>query len=137
MFEQLREYLKNEYNSEMSKFDDLKNQMEELEDNLKNDDSEALYQDSLKSLNKKYGLFKRNSKEYKEELLKLQTDYYEKLKVFEENHNHYLDLKKEASMINIYVIQKKLERLNNANSLEDLRLTEDDAAKIMSGERTF
>ena len=26
--------------------------------------------------------------------------------IFEENHNKYLELKKEASMINIYVIQK-------------------------------
>ena len=137
MFEQLREYLKNNYNQEMARFEDLKEKMEELENNLKIDDSETLYQDDLKALNKKFGLFKRGTKEYKQELLKLQTEYYEKLKKFEEDHNNYLELKKEASMINIYVIQKKLERLNNANSLEDLRLTEEDATKIMSGERTF
>lgn len=137
MFEQLREYLKNNYNQEMARFEDLKEKMEELENNLKIDDSETLYQDDLKALNKKFGLFKRGTKEYKQELLKLQTEYYEKLKKFEEDHNNYLELKKEASMINIYVIQKKIERLNNANSLEDLRLTEEDATKIMSGERTF
>ena len=137
MFEQLREYLKNNYNEEMSRFDTLKNQMEELEDNLKVDDSESVYQDNLKALNKKYGLFKKGTKEYKEELNKIQSQYFVKLKKFEEDHKHYLELKKEASMINIYVIQKKLERLNNANSLEDLKLTEDDAVKIISGERTF
>lgn len=137
MFEQLRDYLKNEYNDEMSKFDNLKSQMEELENNLKVDDSEALYQDSLKALNKKFNIFKRGSKEYKDELFKIQSEYFNKLKVFEEEHDKYLDLKKEASQINIYVIQKKLERLNNANSLEDLKLNEDDALKIMSGERTF
>lgn len=137
MFEQLREYLRSNYNEEMARFEELKGKMEELENELKIDDSEVIYQDGIKALNKKFGLFKRGSKEYKQELLKLQTEYYEKLKLFEENHNKYLDLKKEASMINIYVIQKKLERLNNANSLEDLKLTEDDATKIMTGERTF
>ena len=137
MFEQLREYLKNEYNQEMAKFENLKQQMEELENELKVDDSEELYQTNLKALNKKFGLFKKGSKEYKEELYKIQSEYFEKLKEFEAKHDHYLELKKEASMINIYVIQKKLERLNNANTLEDLKLTEEDALQIISGERTF
>ncbi|MBP3766111.1 MAG: hypothetical protein J6G98_02915 [Bacilli bacterium] len=137
MFEQLREYLKNEYNNEMNLFDSLKAQMEELENNLKVDDSEDVYKSSIKALKKKFGIFKRNSKEYKNELYNIQSEYYNKLKDFEAKHDHYLNLKKEASQINIYVIQKKLERLNNANSLEDLKLTEEDATKIMSGERTF
>ena len=137
MFEQLREYLKKGFNEEMNKFEDLKSQMEDLENNLKQDDSEALYRDDIKALNKKYNIFQRNSKNYKADLNKIQSEYFEKLKEFEKNHNNYLELKKEASMINIYVIQKKLERLNNANSLEDLKLTEDDALKIINGERTF
>lgn len=137
MFEQLREYLKNEYNNEMNTFESLKAQMEEIENNLKEDDSEAIYQDNIKALNKKFNIFKRNSKEYKSELNKIQEEYFEKLKDFEAKHDHYLSLKKEASMINIYVIQKKLERLNNATSLEDLKLTEEDATKIITGERTF
>ena len=137
MFEQLSEYLKNEYNQEMMKFENLKAQMEELENELKVDDSEELYKADLKALNKRFGVFKRNSKAYKEELHKIQSDYYKKLNEFEVKYNQYLEFKKEASMINIYVIQKKLERLNNAKSLEELKLTEDDALKIMSGERTF
>lgn len=137
MFEQLSEYLRNEYNQEMMKFENLKAQMEELENELKVDDSEELYKADLKALKKRFGVFKRNSKDYKEELHKIQSDYYKKLNEFEVKYNQYLEFKKEASMINIYVIQKKLERLNNAKSLEELKLTEDDALKIMSGERTF
>ena len=92
---------------------------------------------NIKALNKRYGIFKKGSKQYKEELSNIQNEYYEELKKFEQDHNHYLELSREASKINVYVIQKKLEQLMNANSLEDLKLTEEQATQILSGERAF
>ena len=133
MFEQVSEVLRNDYTKEMNKFDELKEKINSLEEKFKNDKSEADYQRDLKSLNKKYNLFKRG-KQYKEELNKLQLDYNEKLNQFEADHNHYIELKNEAAKINVYVIQKKLEQLNNAKSLEDLHMTEEDAVRIINGE---
>lgn len=137
MFEQLKEYLQSKYDNEMAEFNAIKSQMDEIENALKEDDSEARYQDSIKMLNKKYGLFKKGSKQYKEELEGIQAEYYEKLKEFEQTHNQYLELNKELSKRNVYIIQKKLEQLMNAQTLQDLKLTEEQATKILSGEEQF
>lgn len=133
MFEQVSEILRNDYTTEMNKFDELKEQISQLEEQFRNDKSEADYQRDLKYLNKKYNIFKRG-KEYKDELEKIQKEYYEKLQQFESDRNRYIDLKNEAAKINVYVIQKKMEMLNNAKSLEDLHMTEEDAVRVLSGE---
>lgn len=133
MFEQLKILLTEEYNSELSRFENLKNQIEELEVEMQSDHSEEEYQKNLKELNKKYGLFRNNKKEYKKDLTDLQMTYQEKLVEFQKKYDHYIDLKAEASHINIYGIQKKLDQLNMAKSLEDLRMTEEEAAEIIQG----
>ena len=133
MFEQVSEVLRNDYTTEMNKFDELKNQINAYEEQFRTDKSEANYQKDIKFLNKKYNVFKRG-KEYKAELEKIQKEYYEKLQQYEEDHKKYVELKNEAAKINVYVIQKKLEQLNNAKSLEDLHMTEEDAVRVLSGE---
>ena len=133
MFEQVSEVLRNDYTTEMNKFDELKNQISAYEEQFRTDKSEANYQRDIKFLNKKYNIFKRG-KEYKKELEDIQKEYYEKLNQFEEDRKKYIDLKNEAAKINVYVIQKKLEQLNNAKSLEDLHMTEEDAVRVLSGE---
>lgn len=131
MFEQLKILLTDEYKAELSRFEDLKNQIEDLEVEMQSDKSEEEYQKNLKELNKKYGIFRNTKKEYKQKLADLQISYQEKLLQFQKIYDHYKDLKAEASHINIYGIQKKLDQLNIAKSLEDLRMTEEEAAKII------
>lgn len=133
MFEQYKMLMTEEYKSELTRFENLKNQIEELEVEMQSDKSEEEYQKNLKDLNKKYGLFRNHNKEYKEELISLQSSYQEKIVEFQKKYDHYLDLKSDASRINIYGIQKKLDQLNVAKSLEDLRLTEEEAAEIIQG----
>ena len=132
MFEQVKPILEQKYNSEMTKFEELKQQIEEYEDKFKNDTSEKDYQENLKFLNKSYGLFKKGSKEYKEELNNLMLEYNQKLEQFNTDYNDYIELKNQAAKINVYVIQKKLEQLMNANSLEDLKMSEEEATRILS-----
>ena len=132
MFEQVKPILEQKYNSEMTKFEELKQQIEEYEDKFKNDTSEKDYQENLKFLNKRYGLFKKGSKEYKEELNNLMLEYNQKLEQFNTDYNDYIELKNQAAKINVYVIQKKLEQLMNANSLEDLKMSEEEATRILS-----
>lgn len=136
MFEQLKSLLTDEYKTELSRFEELKNQIEQLEVEMQGDQSEEEYQKNLKELNKKYGLFRNSKKEYKQELTALQISYQEKLVNFQKTYDHYRNLKSEASRINIYGIQKKLDQLNIAKSLEDLRMTEEEAAKIIEEKTT-
>jgi hypothetical protein len=131
MFEQVKEILDEKYKSEIARFDELKNEVDALEQQMKEDNTEEEYQNSIKELNKEYGIFKRG-KEYKEKLNKLKADYFEKLKDFEKIHNNYIDLKNEASKINVYILQKKIEQLNNAEELKDLKITESEAQKIIN-----
>lgn len=132
MFEQVKLILTTQYQNEINRFDELKKEIEDIEYKMKDETSEIEYKEALKELNKKYSLFKRHGKQYKEELKKIQSKYYKELKAFKNLHDKYVDLRREASLINIYVIQKKLEQLNNANSLEDIRMTEEEANKIIS-----
>lgn len=132
MFEQVKLILTTQYQNEINRFDELKKEIEDIEYKMKDETSEIEYKEALKELNKKYSLFKRHGKQYKEELKKIQSKYYKELKSFKNLHDKYVDLRREASLINIYVIQKKLEQLNNANSLEDIRMTEEEANKIIS-----
>lgn len=132
MFEQVKPILEKKYNSEMTRFDELKQQLEQYEEKFKNDTSEDEYKSNLKALNKRYGLFKRGSKQYKDELNNLMIEYNEKLKQFEEDYKQYVDIKNQAAKINVYVIQKKLEQLMNANDLKDLKMSEEEATRIIS-----
>ena len=135
MIEQVKEYLVNKYQLEINKFNDLKQQIDVLEKEILEDDSEKKYQENINSLNKKYSLFKRNSKEYKKEKQDFEDEYHESLLKFKEIHDKCKILRSEASKIDIYGLQRKLERVNNSTELKDLKLTEETALEVLSGER--
>lgn len=131
MFEQVKSILINKYNVELERFEELKKKIEELEEQMQDDHSEEQYQNDLKELNKKYGLFHNQKKEYKKELNELQENYFKQLKDFETLHENYIELRNEASKIDIYGIQKKLDQAKLARGLADLRLTEEEAEEIV------
>ena len=135
MIEQVKEYLVNKYQLEINKFNDLKQQIDVLEKEILEDDSEKRYQENINSLNKKYSLFKRNSKEYKKEKQDFEDEYHESLLKFKEIHDKCKILRSESSKIDIYGLQRKLERVNNSTELKDLKLTEETALEVLSGER--
>ncbi len=130
MFEQYKQVMTNHYNSEIAKFDELKAKLDDYERIMREDTSEEDYKLTLQSLNKEYGLFKRG-KEYKEKVEQAKSAFTQKLKEYEKTYNEYVEVKNEAARISIYNIQKKLEQLTNATSLEDLKLTEEDAQKAI------
>ena len=131
MFEQVKSILINQYNVELERFEELRKKIEELEEQMQDDHSEEQYQNDLKELNKKYGLFHNQKKEYKKELNELQENYFKQLKDFETLHQNYIELRNEASKIDIYGIQKKLDQAKLARGLADLRLTEEEAEEIV------
>lgn len=134
MFEQVKELLMEQNKAQLSRFDELKQQIEELENKMQEDNSEENYTSDLKALNKKYGLFRNLKNNYKKDLEQLQNDYYEKLKNFKELYENYSDLRREAAKIDLYGIQKKLDQLKVAKSLEDLKMSEEDALKLIQNQ---
>ena len=130
MFEQYKQVFTEKYNNEITKFNELREKLDEYERIMREDESEENYNNSIKALNKKYGIFKRG-KEYQNELNNLKEEFTRQLKEYENTYNEYVKLKSEAAKISIYNIQKKLEQLMNANSLEDLRLTEEAAIQAI------
>ena len=126
MLEQYKQVFTKKYNNEIEKFNNLKSQIDEYEKVMREDKSEDEYKLAQVELKKKYGLFKRGKK-YKEEATKLKKDYLEKLRKYKKTCDECSEIKREAAKISVYNIQKKLEQLMNANSLEDLRLTEETA----------
>lgn len=130
MFEQYKQVMTKHYNNEIAKFDELKAKIDDYEKVMREDTSEEEYKMTLKSLNKEYGIFKRG-KEYKEQVELAKKNFLQKLENYENTYNEYVDVKNSAARISIYNIQKKLEQLTNATSLEDLKLTEEDAQKAI------
>ena len=110
MFEQVKSILINQYNVELERFEELRKKIEELEEQMQDDHSEEQYQNDLK---------------------KLQENYFKQLKDFETLHENYIELRNEASKIDIYGIQKKLDQAKLARGLADLRLTEEEAEEIV------
>lgn len=133
MFEQVKIILNDRYQSQIDRFNELKKEIEEIELNMRDKTSEVEYNNALKELNKKYGLFKRGKKEYKDALLAIQNKYFLELKEFEKMRDKYYDLVKECSSINLLFLQKKLEQLKNANSLQDIKMSEEEAQEIING----
>lgn len=133
MFEQYKKVMTNRYNSEIAKYDELKNKLDNYETIMREDNSEENYKMTIQSLKKKYSLFKRG-KDYKKELNQAKEDFTQQLKKFEKIYSEYVEVKNAAAKISIYNIQKRLEQLMNANSLEDLKITEEQAQQIINEE---
>ncbi len=132
MFEQVRDILIANYNQKIAEFEAIKKDVEAVEKVIMDDDSEDRYKAALKEL--KLRKLKKNSDEYKQELEKIESAYNKSLLVFEANHNKYIELRKKIAKIDIYGYNRKITRVENAKNLEELKIDEEKAAKIISGE---
>lgn len=132
MFEQVRNILVANYNKKIAEYDAIKKDLDILEDVIMKDSTEEKYKDALKELKAKK--LKKNSDEYKRELDKINSDYNKGLLAFEKTYNKYSELRKKIGMIDVYGYNRKITRVENAGSLEELKIDEERAAKILSGE---
>lgn len=132
MFEQVRDILIANYNQKIAEFEATKKELEAVEKVIMDDDSEDRYKAALKEL--KQRKLKKGSEEYKTELSKIENAYNKSLLAFEDAYNKYAELRKKVSMIDIYGYNRKITRVENAKSLEDLKIDEERAKKIISGE---
>lgn len=132
MLEQVKQILLSKYDSEIERYDILKNQVIELEDMIAADNSEDVYKENLKMLKK--AKLKKHSDEYNEKLKDIEMTYEQALIDFKTTYDKYIELKTEMSKIDIYGFQRKKLRVENAKELKDLKIDEAKAYKIISGE---
>lgn len=132
MLEQVKQILINKYDSEIEKYENLKNQVIELEDIIEADNSEDIYKEDLKNFKK--SKFKKNSEEYNSNLKEIELKYEQSLINFKNTYDKYVELKSQMAKIDIYGFQRKKIRVEGAEDLKDLKLDEEKATKIINGE---
>lgn len=132
MLEEVKAKLIANYNQKIEEFEIIKNELAEVEKIIMEDNSEDVYKENLKQL--KYKKLKKNSPEYNEELGKINSLYNQGLLDFKRTYDKYSELRKQASKIDIYGYTRKITRVENATDLKDLKIDEEKASQIISGE---
>ena len=82
-------------------------------------------------MKKEYNFRKRRTKEYKDKLQAIETDYKNKLEEFYIFYKKYADIKDKLAHTNIYDINNKLENIDNYNSLKDFKMKKDVIENIL------
>lgn len=134
MIDQVKQILLAKYDADIEMYNILKSQVMDMENMIAADNSEENYNNNLKELKKMK--LKKNSEEYKEKLKEIEMSYEQALIEFKKTYDKYNDLKKQMTRIDVYRIQRNQLRVENARELKDLRLDEETAYKIISGEMT-
>lgn len=132
MIDQVKQILLAKYDADIEKYNILKSQVMEIENMIAADTSEEVYKNNLKEFKKMK--LKKNSEEYKEKLKEIEMTYEQSLIDFKKTYDNYTDLKTQMAKIDVYRIQRNKLRVENARELKDLRLDEESAYKIVSGE---
>jgi len=132
LIDRLKQVLYQKYNIKIEEYNKLKAQIEQIENQIVSDNSKEVYENSMEMLKKQK--LKKKSSEYKEQIEQIETEYKNSLLNFQKNHNDYIELRRQISMIDIYGYTKKIERVKKAKEIKDLNLDEEKASKILSGE---
>jgi len=132
MIDQVKQILLAKYDADIEKYNILKSQVMEIENMIAADTSEEVYKNNLKKFKKMK--LKKNSEQYKEKLKEIEMTYEQSLIDFKKTYDNYTDLKTQMAKIDVYRIQRNKLRVENARELKDLRLDEESAYKIVSGE---
>lgn len=132
MLEQIKQILIEKYDSKIAEYESLKAQVIKFEDKIEADNAEEIYKEDLKNLKK--AKLKKKSEEYKSKLKEIELKYEQSLIEFKKLYDEYIDLKNAMAKIDIYGFQRKKIRVEGAEDLKDLKLDEEKATKIISGE---
>lgn len=132
MLEQVKQVLIERYKQKIEEYEVIKNQIIDLEDKILNDNSESNYKQDLQNLKK--AKLKKKSEEYQKQFQNIENSYKKSLLDFREIHDQYSELRRKASLIDIYGYTRKMTMVENATELKDIKLDEEKATKILSGE---
>ena len=72
----------------------------------------------------------KDKETYNKHLEQIMEEYKKKLDLFSENLETYNTMKSRLASWNVYEIKRQMEKINKANTLEELNLTIDQAREI-------
>lgn len=135
MIEILKQLVINQLNNEVEDYNNNLQELKNMEEKIRTDDSEKKYNQKIKELKNNYGIkrfYKRKiKKEYKDELNNINKEYFDNLKQFKDFYDEYEILRKKLAKCDIYRIKKQLENIPNYSKIKDFRLNYTDAINLL------
>ena len=132
MIENLKAVLLNKLNDEVVEYNKIKEQYDQMDEKIKEDNSDFEYDQRKKDLKKEYGM-KRFSKkaEYQQKLNEIEKEYEKNLKEFRDFYDKYNEVKKKLAKWNIYETKKKIDNIPNCKTLKDFRMSKDELIEVL------
>lgn len=129
MLNEIKRVLVKPYNDELNEYREYKIKFDELQDTIINDSCEKDYASKKKAL-KLESKTNNNKEEIKNKKQEIMKEYKEQLDLFDKKLEEYSTMKSKLASWNVYELQRKMEKINEANNLEELGLTIDQAREL-------
>lgn len=131
MINELKKVLLRPYNEQIDDYRVYKIKFEDLQKEIISDESDKIYSNKKEELKKAYKNPKGDLlKEYENKLYEIMVEYKKSLDSFQEKFENYKVMKAKLASWNIYEIKVKMEKINQASSVSELGLTEEQAEKL-------
>lgn len=129
MLNEIKRVLIKPFNNELDEYREYKIKFDELQELIINDSCEKDYA-SKKQLLKEENKKNKNKEEILNKTNEIMKEYKEQLDLFNKRLEEYNIMKSKLASWNVYELQRKIEKINEAKNLEELDLTIDQAREI-------
>lgn len=129
MLNEIKRVLIKPFNNELDEYREYKIKFDELQELIINDSCEKDYA-SKKQLLKEESKKNKNKEEILNKTNEIMKEYKEQLDLFNKRLEEYNIMKSKLASWNVYELQRKIEKINEAKNLEELGLTIDQAREI-------
>lgn len=129
MLNEIKKVLIKPFNNELDEYREYKIKFDELQDLIINDSCEKDYA-SKKQMLKEESKKNKNKEEILNKKNEIMKEYKEQLDLFNKELEEYNIMKSKLASWNVYELQRKIEKINKAENLENLGLTIEQAREI-------
>ena len=129
MLNEIKRVLAKPYSNELDEYREYKIKFDELQEVIVNDSCEKDYASKKHAL-KLESKTNKNKEEIENKKQEIMKEYKEQLDLFNKKLEEYSTMKSKLASWNVYELQRKMEKINEANNLEELGLTIDQAREL-------
>ncbi len=129
MLNEIKRVLVKPYSNELDEYREYKIKFDELQEVIVNDSCEKDYASKKHAL-KLESKTNKNKEEIENKKQEIMKEYKEQLDLFNKKLEEYSTMKSKLASWNVYELQRKMEKINEANNLEELGLTIDQAREL-------
>lgn len=129
MLNEIKRVLIKPYSNELDEYREYKIKFDELQETIVNDSCEKDYASKKQAL-KLESKTNKNKEEIENKKQEIMKEYKEQLDLFDKRLEEYSTMKSKLASWNVYELQRKMEKINEANNLEELGLTIDQAREL-------